>query len=160
MYAAVRHVGGCMGRFGWRFGGLLTLASCVIYPVPAEPEPDDDDDVVGAPDAPDLPSSVALRIDEGMPGELLRTTLLTEGEAGFDDLVGVRFERDITVVDAVFESRDVDLVVSIAVDAAPGEVDLVAQFEQGASLRQGGAFTILPAAPPSSSGDTGTTEAP
>ncbi|MEO0600664.1 MAG: hypothetical protein AAF211_04455 [Myxococcota bacterium] len=147
-----------MGRLGLRFGALLALSSCIIYqverdePVIVEPdEPIDPSDPVVRP----LPTDLSLVTDEGEPGETLRTTLMTDEPRGLEGLQAVRFERDVTVVDAVFAFDEAELVIAIGSDAEPGEIDVTAQFREGATVRIGGAFTILGPDAPEPTGDTG-----
>jgi len=144
-----------MARQGWRFGALVALSSCIIYRV--EPEPRPGPDVPGPEEPAPLPGDLYLVVDEGEPGDALRTTLESRGGDSLDGLQIVRFARDITVVDAVYDLREADLVIAIADEAEPGGVDLVAQFEQGRTVRVGDAFTILSDEIVGPTGDTGST---
>lgn len=149
-----RTLGVCMGRLGWRFGMVLAMSSCIIYRV--EPSEREDRESRGAPEPVpefELPSDLWLVEDEATPGETLRTRLVTSDRGGLTGLQAVRFERDVTVVDAVFDTSRADLVVSVAKEAIPGSVDVVAQFQGGATIRLGDGFAIV--AGQVSTGDTG-----
>ncbi len=149
-----------MGRLDWRLGALLALSSCIIYRVEPEPEREPAPrDPVEVPEPAPLPSDLRLVFDEGSPGETLRTTLVTDEPRGLEGLQAVRFERDVTVVDARFDDAEAELVVAIAETAGPGKIDLTAQFREGATVRIGDAFTIL--APETGiTGDTGGSATP
>ena len=150
-----------MGRVILQYGMLLALASCIIYRVDSEPpQRDEPRDPPAVPEPAPLPADLYLVVDEARVGESLRTTLKTRDDVGFDGLQAVRFERDVTVTDAVFDLVQAELVIAISEEAEPGSIDLVAQFREGATVRATDAFTIRPAAEPKETADTGTPPSP
>jgi len=145
-----------MGRIASWSIALLALPSCIIWlETPDEP---DRTELPGPAEPAPLPNDLYLVIDDGRAGERVFTTLKTRDAVGFEGLQAVRFERDVTVVDAVFGRLEADLVIAIGEAAEPGAIDVVAQFREGAVVRVGDAFTIRPALP-DPTGDTGSTTA-
>ncbi|MEN0064012.1 MAG: hypothetical protein AAGA48_17805 [Myxococcota bacterium] len=144
-----------MPRFDLRFSLLVALSSCIIYQVESGPrEPIE----APQPELPPLPTGLELVVNEAAAGDALRTVLITDDPVGLGGLQEVRFERDVSVIGALYEPNRADLAIEVAKDATPGAIAVVVQFEQGQSVTLDRPFAILPAQnEKDSSLDTGTT---
>ena len=96
---------------------------------------DDDDDGVAEPEPepePGITEDLALTVREGQPGQTLLSTLIPlSQDIDLDDVVAVRFARDVEVVDSIARPFEIVLVLTVAAHAALGDVEVSVETADG-----------------------------
>jgi hypothetical protein len=116
-----------------------------------EPEPDP---------GPLLTADLELTETSAYAGDsLLSSLVVVSGQIDLAKVVSVGFERDIQVLDQLSRPGEIVLLLAVAADATPGEVDVFVETEVGAGYILATPFTVLepePACPVDPTGtDTG-----
>jgi hypothetical protein len=105
---------------------------------------------------PALTDSVALTVNEALPGEELLSTLVpTESGLDLTTVTALEFERDVEVLDSIQRPDEIVLLLSVADDAKAGPVEVYFTTVTGAGWILAEPFQILgqPASTPGT--DTG-----
>jgi len=136
-----------------------TLQSCIIYEervrwcdedADCPPATTGVDEPTGAspttPD-PDVAADLLLTVGEAPAGATL-LTVLQHGDStlNLENVASVDFTRDVLVTDMVARPDEVVLLIEVAAEATPGQVDVLIQTTSGAAWLLAEPFLILPPA--------------
>ena len=128
---------------------------------------DDDDATSGVGDtdtepdpSPLVTADIELTETSAYAGDsLLSSLVVVSGQIDLNSVLSVGFERDIQVLDQLSRPGEIVLLLAVAADAEPGEVDVFVETEVGAGYILATPFTVLepePACPVDGTGaDTG-----
>ena len=110
---------------------------------------DDDDDVTPEPEPepepePQITADLELTETSAYPGDsLLSSLVVVSGQVDLAAVEAVVFERDVVVVDTLHRESEIVLLLQVADDAAPGEVDVFVETKTGAGFILAEPFTVL-----------------
>lgn len=114
-----------------------------------EPYGDDDDAPTepsepAEPPGPQVTADLALTEASAFPGDsILSSLVVVAGEVDLQSVEAVVFERDVDVLDTMVRPDEVVLLLAVAADASPGEVDVFVESTAGAGWILATPFTIL-----------------
>ena len=100
------------------------------------------------PEAPLVTADLELTETSAYPGDsLLSSLVVVSGNIDLGAVVSVGFERDVEVLDQLDRPGEIVLLLSVADDAQPGDVDVFVETREGAGFILAKPFTVLEAAP-------------
>lgn len=105
-------------------------------PGDTEPEPE--------PEAPVVTADLELTPTSAYAGDsILSSLVVVSGNADLASVVAVGFERDVAVLDQLSRPGEIVLLLEVAGEAVPGDVDVFVETQEGAGFILAKPFTIL-----------------
>lgn len=111
-----------------------------------------DDPEVPDTDVPDpgpiVTSDLELSVGSAYPGDALLSSLVAvSGKVDLASVATVGFERDVKILDQLDRPGEIVLLLSVADDAEPGEVDVFVETKAGDGLILAAPFVVLTPTP-------------
>ncbi|MCB9687595.1 MAG: hypothetical protein H6738_16740 [Alphaproteobacteria bacterium] len=103
---------------------------------------------------PTLTSELELTVSSGLPGESLLSSLISVGAFDLSSVQEVGFGRDVSVLDVLERDDELVLLLNVASDAVPGDVQVFVTTTDGQGWLLEQPFTIED---PGTTTDTGGT---